>query len=227
MDIEFRPIDAVKPHHGNHGSTAFAIPMIAWSIREFGFNPIMVDGESVVISGHLRLTAARSLGMAEVPVVVCDSLHPDLVRLLRLADGKDLMSWSFCGMGYPEGDGMNKSLQLNTDAARITSINLQKNRLTVMIEAKLEPAHLGPAPLESANIPASKPASVPEAPKPPSKKATIPPLPLISLARHTTFTPAGTLADIVDHPTVCNVFEDIDTAWIAPSGRTKNEQKAC
>ena len=88
IDIEFRPIDAVKPHHGNHGSTTVAIPMIAWSIREFGFNPIMVDGESVVISGHLRLTAARSLGMAEVPVVVLDSLSPDQVHALRLADGQ-------------------------------------------------------------------------------------------------------------------------------------------
>jgi hypothetical protein len=220
--MELHPISAVKPYPGNPTVDAGAVSVVAWSIREIGFvNPILVDGKDEVISGHIRLAAARSLGMTEVPVVVCESLHPDLVRFLRLADGKDLMSCSFCGMGYPEGDGMNKSLQLNTNTARITSINLQKNRLTVMIEAKLEPAHLGPAPLESANIPASKPASVPEAPKPLSKKATIPPLPLISLSRHTTFTPAGTLAAIVDHPTVCNVFEDIDPAWAVPGGRAK------
>ncbi len=42
-------------------------------MREFGFtNPILIDGDSGVLAGHVRLQAARKLGLAEVPVIVLD-----------------------------------------------------------------------------------------------------------------------------------------------------------
>jgi len=88
MKIEFRPIADVKPYFGNPVG-ADAIPAVAWSIIEIGFiNPILVNEESEVISGHIRLAAAQSLGMAEVPVVVCDSLSADQIRVLRFADSQ-------------------------------------------------------------------------------------------------------------------------------------------
>jgi len=89
MEIEARPTVAVKPYPGNPGADDAAISLVAWSIREIGFvNPILVDERNEVISGHIRLAAARRLGMTEVPIVVCDSLSADQARALRLADNQ-------------------------------------------------------------------------------------------------------------------------------------------
>jgi len=91
MKIEFRSPAAVKPYPGNPSVDDDIVSEVAWSIREIGFcNPILVDEKDEVISGHIRLAAAQSLGMAEVPVVVCDSLSSDQIRALRLADSQSL-----------------------------------------------------------------------------------------------------------------------------------------
>ena len=89
MKIEFRSTADVKPYPGNPSVDDDIVSVVAWSIREIGFcNPILVDEKDEVISGHIRLAAALSLGMAEVPVVVCDSLSADQVRTLRFADSQ-------------------------------------------------------------------------------------------------------------------------------------------
>jgi hypothetical protein len=47
------------------------------SIREFGFKiPVLARSDGEVVDGHLRLKAARKLGMTEVPVVLCDEWTP-------------------------------------------------------------------------------------------------------------------------------------------------------
>jgi hypothetical protein len=52
------------------GGQTNQVKQIAASITEFGFTqPILVDGKNRVIAGHGRLLAAKSLGMAEVPVI--------------------------------------------------------------------------------------------------------------------------------------------------------------
>jgi hypothetical protein len=62
---------------------------VAASIREFGWtNPILVDGEGVIIAGHARLLAARQLGLEEVPVIVLAHLTPVQQRALVIADNK-------------------------------------------------------------------------------------------------------------------------------------------
>ena len=109
----------------------------------------------------------------------------------------------------------SKPIQLHADAARITSISLQSRRLTVMIEAELEPTLLDQASPEPASIPVSKPDLVPESSeaKPSKKAATHPPLPLIPPRRPTAFTPAGTLADIVDNPAEWNLPGVLGFLW--------------
>ena len=65
------------------------IRKIAASIEQFGFRqPIVVDKNNVVIIGHGRLMAAKSLGMLEVPVVKADDLTNEQVAALRLADNR-------------------------------------------------------------------------------------------------------------------------------------------
>jgi DNA modification methylase len=66
-----------------------AVSAVAGSIKEFGFRqPIIVDGEGVIIAGHTRLRAAQSLGMTHVPVVVAADLSPEQVKAYRLADNR-------------------------------------------------------------------------------------------------------------------------------------------
>jgi ParB-like nuclease domain/Integrase core domain len=65
------------------------IRKIATSIRELGFAaPVLVDEYDVLIAGHGRLEAARSLGMASIPAIVLDGLSEAKKRALMLADNR-------------------------------------------------------------------------------------------------------------------------------------------
>ena len=88
--IELRSIRALLPHARNSRTHSDAqVAQVAGSIREFGWtNPILVDGEGVIIAGHARLLAARKLGMEEVPVIVLAHLTPVQKRALVIADNK-------------------------------------------------------------------------------------------------------------------------------------------
>ncbi|KOC66226.1 hypothetical protein WH47_07295 [Habropoda laboriosa] len=55
------------------------------SIREFGFRiPIVAKSDGTVVDGHLRLKAARKLGMESIPVVLSDNLNEPQTKALRL-----------------------------------------------------------------------------------------------------------------------------------------------
>ena len=90
MHIELWPIDRPKPFPKNarHWNAA-AVAKVAASIREYGFRqPIVVDVHDVICIGHLRLAAAKSLGLKEVPVHVARDLTAAQIRGLRLADNR-------------------------------------------------------------------------------------------------------------------------------------------
>lgn len=54
-------------------------------IEEFGFKiPCLVRGNGEVVDGHLPLKAAHKLGIAEVPVILCDEWSPEQVKAFRL-----------------------------------------------------------------------------------------------------------------------------------------------
>jgi site-specific DNA-methyltransferase (adenine-specific) len=74
----------------------FAVAAVAASIRQFGFRqPIVVDADGVIVVGHTRWKAAKSLGLAEVPVHVAADLTPEQARAYRIADNKtaSLAEW--------------------------------------------------------------------------------------------------------------------------------------
>jgi ParB-like chromosome segregation protein Spo0J len=59
---------------------------MAGLIREFGFKvPVIVRSSGEVIDGHLRLKAAWSLGMTQIPVVIADEWTDAQVKAFRLA----------------------------------------------------------------------------------------------------------------------------------------------
>ena len=90
MQIENWPITRPKPYAKNARKwKPAAVEKVAASIREFGWRqPIVTDAQDVIIIGHLRLAAAKHLGLSEVPVHIARDLTPEQVRGLRLADNR-------------------------------------------------------------------------------------------------------------------------------------------
>jgi DNA modification methylase len=65
------------------------IRKIAASMREFGFaTPVLIDEQDVLIAGHGRLEAAKSLGMSTIPAIVIKGLSDARKRALMLADNR-------------------------------------------------------------------------------------------------------------------------------------------
>ncbi len=97
MQIETWPIERPQPYDKNPRLNDDAVEVVAKSIREFGFRqPIVVDEVGVVIIGHTRLKAAKSLGLSEVPVHIARGLSAEQVKALRIADNKtaEIAEWN-------------------------------------------------------------------------------------------------------------------------------------
>jgi ParB-like chromosome segregation protein Spo0J len=90
MEVALRPIQEIIPYARNaRRIPPAAIDKVAASIREFGWRqPIVIDGESVVIAGHTRLLAAQKLGLNAVPVHVAIGLTDAQVKAYRLMDNR-------------------------------------------------------------------------------------------------------------------------------------------
>ena len=89
MQINNVAIGAVVPYARNPRRNDAALSKVAASLQEFGWRqPIVVDAEMVVVAGHTRLEAARSLGMGEVPIHVATGLTPEQIKAYRLADNR-------------------------------------------------------------------------------------------------------------------------------------------
>ena len=59
------------------------------SIETYGFNsPVLIDSAGVIIAGHLRVWAARKLGMKRVPVLVLGHLTEIQERAYAIADNQ-------------------------------------------------------------------------------------------------------------------------------------------
>jgi ParB-like chromosome segregation protein Spo0J len=90
MLVEMWPIDRPIEYARNARKiTQAAVDKVAASIQEFGFRqPIVVDKDGVIIVGHVRLCAAKKLGLASVPVHVAANLTTAQVRAYRLMDNR-------------------------------------------------------------------------------------------------------------------------------------------
>jgi hypothetical protein len=89
MLIEDWLLSKVRPYPNNPRVLRNAAEKVAESIKSFGWRqPIVVDGEGVIIAGHSRHAAAQLLKLKTVPVHVAKDLTPDQVRALRIADNK-------------------------------------------------------------------------------------------------------------------------------------------
>jgi len=75
---------ARNPRKNDH-----AVDKVAAAIREFGFRvPILAKSDKTVVDGHLRLKAAKKLGIETVPVMLCDDMTDAQKRAYVIADNK-------------------------------------------------------------------------------------------------------------------------------------------
>lgn len=95
-------LDEIKPYWRNpRQATEEAVSALARSIEEYGFQqPLVVDQEHVIIVGHTRYSAARRLGLTEVPTIIAD-LSPDKARQYRMVDNRaaEYTSWNYDTLG--------------------------------------------------------------------------------------------------------------------------------
>src|SRR5579862_3234281 len=85
MQIEIWPIDRFVLYTRNPRKNDAAVDRMCASIKEFGFKvPVLARSSGEVVDGHLRLKAAEKLGIAEVPVILCDDWSDAQVKAFRL-----------------------------------------------------------------------------------------------------------------------------------------------
>jgi len=95
-------IDDIKPYERNARHNEKAIPVVAESIKEFGLRgQIVLESREnpVIVAGHTRWAACKSLGWTEIPddkIDYCDDLTPEQIRAYRLADNRtgEVATWN-------------------------------------------------------------------------------------------------------------------------------------
>ncbi|QOF69517.1 ParB N-terminal domain-containing protein [Aminobacter sp. SR38] len=89
-EVEMVAIDRlIAPKRSLRKVTERHVESVVRSIGQFGFiGAIIVDENLSVITGQVRLEAARRLGYAELPVIRVDHLTQAQIRAYRIADNK-------------------------------------------------------------------------------------------------------------------------------------------
>jgi DNA modification methylase len=90
LEVTTLPLSSLRPYSRNARThSAKQIAQIAASIRTFGFNnPVLIDKDGVIIAGHGRVAAAKTLGHETVPVIRLDHMSEAQKRAYILADNK-------------------------------------------------------------------------------------------------------------------------------------------
>ena len=108
MEIFYKKVNELIEYKGNARKNDAGVEKVADSIKRFGFlNPIVIDTNGVIISGHTRLKAAKQLNMEKVPCIV-SNLSEDEARLARIIDNKshEYSTWDIAKL-HKELDSIN------------------------------------------------------------------------------------------------------------------------
>lgn len=85
MQIQNIPTENLVEYARNPRKNDAVVDKMVACIKEFGFRiPIVAKSDGTVVDGHLRLKAARKLGLKEVPVVNADDLTEAQIKAFRL-----------------------------------------------------------------------------------------------------------------------------------------------
>lgn len=88
--IDVRSIDDLRVNPGNaRKHSRQQVDAIAKLIQRYGWtNPVLVSADGMVIAGHGRISAARKIGLTEVPTICLSHLSADELRAYALADNR-------------------------------------------------------------------------------------------------------------------------------------------
>ena len=89
MKLETIQLDNLVPYKNNPRKNDNAVNAVAESIRQCSYiTPIVVDENNVIIAGHTRYKALKSLGIKSVQCLVCDGLTEEQKKKYRYLDNK-------------------------------------------------------------------------------------------------------------------------------------------
>lgn len=117
LTFETWPIERCIEYARNPRKNDHAVDKVAAAIREFGFRvPICAKSDGTVVDGHLRLKAAKKLGLKEVPVVLADDMSEAQIKAFRLSVNKvaELAQWDteLLALEFTELEDMGFDLSL-------------------------------------------------------------------------------------------------------------------
>ncbi|CZR99607.1 Nucleoid occlusion protein [Clostridioides difficile] len=97
-EVVYLNLEDIKPYANNPRNNEQAIGKVVNSIKEFGFNnPITVDKDYVIVTGHTRYEASKILDLKQVPCLILKDLTEEEIKGYRLADNKtgEFSDWEF------------------------------------------------------------------------------------------------------------------------------------
>jgi ParB-like chromosome segregation protein Spo0J len=146
---------ARNPRKNDH-----AVDQMASAIREFGFKiPVIIKSDGTLIDGHLRIKAAKKLGLKKVPAILGDDLTEAQIKAFRInvnrmaeiaewdvellkLEIEDLIELDYNIETIGMDDDYLKKLHINFDAEFIPNLpdeNQEKNKsvdMTVIVECE-------------------------------------------------------------------------------------------
>ena len=140
MKIELLDVAALCPYEKN--ARVGDVDAVAAVIKEVGFRqPIVVDGDCVIIVGHTRWRAAQKLGLKKVPVHIARDLTPEQARKYRIADNQtgDLAEWNWEQLSAELGELKAADVDLST-------LGFEADELAKLLGEQLEDEALDEAP---------------------------------------------------------------------------------
>ncbi|MCL1915686.1 MAG: DNA modification methylase [Desulfovibrionaceae bacterium] len=85
LNLEYWPVEKLRPCEKALRRNDDCVERMTEAIRHYGFRvPILAGRDGEVVDGHLRLKAARRLGLAEVPVLPAEGMSDEQIRAFRL-----------------------------------------------------------------------------------------------------------------------------------------------
>ena len=90
LEVEYRHPDKLTPAERRLRKVEQDhVAEVARSIERLGFvEPVLITGNGGIVDGHVRVSAARELGLGSLPCIQVDHLSEEEVRLLRISLNK-------------------------------------------------------------------------------------------------------------------------------------------
>lgn len=124
---------ARNPRKNDH-----AVDKVAAAIREFGFRvPILAKSDKTVVDGHLRLKAAKKLGLETVPVMLCDDMTDAQIKAFRISVNRvaEFAEWDeeMLRIEFAELEGLGFDLELTGfEASEVGALDFDEGDEVVM-----------------------------------------------------------------------------------------------